>query len=113
VHSLAFKLVDRLADGRVVDHFGLCHSAGNQRRRTDLIESARDTLGPVSDALEGVIGEVRSALLESGDLKVMLDVSQRGLQWERLYVAAMGDALAQLRLVTMGLYCVQKARCEV
>ena len=55
---LAFKVDDGLADGGVIDDFGLGDSASDQRGGADLVNAARLALGPLGDALEGVVGEL-------------------------------------------------------
>ena len=74
---LTFQVVDRLADGRVVDHFGLGHGAGDQSRGADLIDPAWEALRPFGDALEGVVGEEWRTFFEPSDFQVVLDISQR------------------------------------
>ena len=93
--SIALKVVDGLTHRRVVDDLGFGDGAGGQRGSADLVDPARNSLGPVSDAAQGVIGEQGDTVLEPGDFEMVLDVGQGDVERERLDVTALGDPLGK------------------
>lgn len=88
-------MIDGLADGRIVDDFGFSDGTGGECGDADLINFSGDTLSPLGNALESVVGEKGLMIMDAGDLEMMLDVGEGGLKVEGFDVGAMRDALGE------------------
>jgi len=73
------KIVDGATDGYVIDDLLFVGSRGNERCSAEEVNTSGRTKGVVGNATKGIVGKDGDAVTEASDFKMMLDVSESGL----------------------------------